>query len=523
MAQGAKDIRSIKEEHCCGCGACVNACPVDAISMKEGAETFLFPEIDQNRCIHCGKCLRACPAAQEAQPVAKTAAQAAAEKAQPEVKTAAQAAAEKAQPGVKTAAGEKGVPRCFAAAAPDAIRLSSSSGGIFRVLADRVLSQKGTVYGAAWGENALFVEHVRITEKQELPRLSGSKYVPSRISFSYRQILKDLEAGRPVLFSGTPCQNAGLLRFLKKPYENLLTADIVCHGVPSEALFHSYLEETYGAEKVSEVRFRTKEFGQNCSHGVVCLKNGKRKVISSAEDPYEQGFHRSLFLRKSCAACPFAPVPRIADFTLGDFWGLEKHSPDLADPKGVSLVLVNTEKGERVWNEVKDGLLLCREMPLEAGTGHNRFRKTIRVSPGRSRFFSLFPALGFSNAVRCAMENRYDVMLAWQGSQEREKLEAQLEAMANDLGRTVCLEGHKDVVWECHAEGLEDLLKGRYPEELDEQETKALEKLLKTRPGIAARGIAAAKKMGAKTARGLFARLGPEKKEAVKALFRHGK
>ena len=161
MAQGAKDIRSIKEEHCCGCGACVNACPVERHFYERRNGNVLFPVIDQNRCIHCGKCLRACPAAQEAQPVAKTAAQAAAEKAQPEVKTAAQAAAEKAQPGVKTAAGEKGrapVLRRGRAGCDTAVQLLrrnlSGSGGPCSF-------QKGAVYGAAWGENALFVEHVR--------------------------------------------------------------------------------------------------------------------------------------------------------------------------------------------------------------------------------------------------------------------------------------------------------------------------------------------------------------------------
>ena len=171
------DIRTISKERCCGCAACVSACPADAISMEEGEEGFLFPKIDLERCIGCGKCLRSCPEAEK-------------------------------KPGKK-----KEVP-CFAAASKDALRMRSSSGGIFQVFAGKTLQKGGAIYGAAW-EEGLSVKHVRITDPEEVFRLSGSKYVPSHTEGIYRQVKQDLDEKRPVLFSGTPCQVAGLYQYLK--------------------------------------------------------------------------------------------------------------------------------------------------------------------------------------------------------------------------------------------------------------------------------------------------------------------
>lgn len=372
------DIRVIGAERCCGCAACENACPADALSMAEGAEGFLFPRLDEKRCIGCGKCLRACPVSDAA---------------------------------LAEGSANRREPKCFAAAAEDAVRMTSSSGGIFRVLAQDTLERGGTVYGAAWRAD-LGVGHARAENAEELFGFSGSKYVQSRTAGVYRMVKRDLDAGRPVLFSGTPCQNAGLLRFLKKDYEGLLTADIVCHGVPSEALFFAYLEETFGKGQAAAVSFRSKERGQSCTYGTVTLRNGRIKKITADGDPYEKGFHKSLFLRRSCYACPFAAPPRPGDFTLGDFWGLEKTAPQLADARGVSEVLLNSDKAEEVWERVKGRLSLCEELPLSAAVRCNRYRRTTRHFGDRERFFLLLPQIGFRRAVDCALDEELGRILA---------------------------------------------------------------------------------------------------------------
>lgn len=486
MTQEGKDIRSITEDRCCGCAGCVNACPVGAITMEEGVEGFLFPVINPEICIHCGKCYRVCPVSEQAE---------------------------------KEPFPHNRKPECYAAASGDGIRMQSSSGGIFQVIARRILAEGGSVYGAAWQEN-LTVGHICVKSLEDLPKLSGSKYVQSRIRKIYRQILEELNQGKKVLFSGTPCQNAGLRRFLGKTCEGLVTVDIVCHGVPSERLFQTYLEQVHGREQVEAVSFRTKEFGHTCSNGIVTLKNGKKKVITSGEDPYERGFHKSLFLRRSCYGCLYAAPPRAADFTLGDFWGLEKYKPSLKDERGVSLVLLNTEKAEKLWTELSGELALCEKVPLDVALKNNRFRKTIRRQGARERFFRLLPVLGIEKAVTDTMENHYDLQLVYHGQDDREALEQELEQEANRLGRTVCLSGHPEASWEMSAEGLEEILKGRRPGELSEEERKQLEKLLCREPDFWAKSKKAARMAVHRAALEAREHLSSEMKERLKSLLR---
>lgn len=483
------DIRTISKERCCGCAACVSACPADAISMEEGEEGFLFPKIDLERCIGCGKCLRSCPEAEK-------------------------------KPGKK-----KEVP-CFAAASKDALRMRSSSGGIFQVFAGKTLQKGGAIYGAAW-EEGLSVKHVRITDPEEVFRLSGSKYVPSHTEGIYRQVKQDLDEKRPVLFSGTPCQVAGLYQYLKgagkkepETLEGLFTIEIVCHGVPSEKSFHTYLKECYGEGQVKKVAFRTKEFGHTCANGVVTLKNGKTKVMSGNVDPYERGFHRSLFLRKSCYACAFAELPRTADVTLGDFWGLEKYDPALTDPRGVSLVLLNSPKAEALWKEVKEELDSCTQVPVDVALKHNRFRKNSRRAKGRERFFKLLPVLGFEKAVEYALEERYDVMFAWEGEVPPKELEEALEAEANQLGRTVCIQGKEQAVAAVTVSGLQELLGGKLPEELDEEKKAELQKLLLAKPGLGVRIQKNLKETASRAAAGMKSRISAETKQKLKAILK---
>lgn len=458
-----EDIRSIPPQRCCGCAACANACPKNAISMEEGAEGFVFPKLDPDTCISCGLCLKACPVSEDA---------------------------------LNNPIPNKKTPAAYAAASVDEIRLTSSSGGIFRVLALDVLTDGGSVYGAAWQKDQS-VAHIRVTEPDELPALSGSKYVQSSIGTVYRQVKQDLKAGRRVLFSGTPCQNAGLRRFLKKEEDKLLCVDIVCHGVPSDRMLQTYLKETYGENQVDHMTFRTKEHGQTCTNGLITLKDGSKKEITPAGDAYERGFHKNIFLRYSCEACPFAAPPRPGDISLGDFWGLERYKPELTNPKGVSVVLVNSEKGAAVWNRLSEKLVLCEEVPLKAAIKYNRFRGRVKKNELRERFFRLYPVLGLEKAVNYTYENRYDAAFAYEGELDRAALEAELETEANRLGRTVCLEGHPGAESDQKVSGLDALLKGRMPSQLSEKEKKALEKLIlaePTRAELAKQTAAKAKK-----------------------------
>lgn len=208
MSEEIKDIRVVPESECCGCAACANACPVDAIRMEEGKEGFVFPKVDLNTCIQCGKCVKTCPVLEIDRPNRKE-------------------------------------PDCRAAYGADEIRKVSSSGAIFTLLADDVFQRGGVVYGVALNDE-FEIEHRRITSMEELSALRRSKYVQSRVGLSYRQVKQDLKNGKTVLFSGTPCQNAGLRKYLgRTDTEKLILADIVCHGVPSQSVFNEYLKERF--------------------------------------------------------------------------------------------------------------------------------------------------------------------------------------------------------------------------------------------------------------------------------------
>ena len=364
-----KNIQVLPENECSGCGACDNCCPVQAIAMEENQDGFLYPCVKEAVCTGCGRCIKVCP-----------------------VLTLRQNKDKK--------------PLCYAAYASDEVRMKSSSGGLFTVLANYVLEKKGYVCGAAFNEN-FAVEHRIISEENELEQFRGSKYVQSKIGFVFRQIRELLEAGEYVLFTGVPCQVAGLLGYLKQDYERLLTIDVICHGVPAPGVFRKYIKEKYGVNNIKAFQFRTKEFGHSCTNCVVTLKNGRRIVGNVDNDPYEKGFHRSLILRDSCGNCKFAPLPRQGDITLGDFWGIDKYNPDYADARGVSVVLINSDRGSIVWNEIKPTLPFAKAVPLEFALKHNRYRSKRQFHEGRADFFRLNRRLPFEKAVKMALNEKF--------------------------------------------------------------------------------------------------------------------
>lgn len=311
-----KNILSL-EKSCCGCMGCQDICPKNCISFHPDTEGFLYPAVDKDNCISCGVCLQHCPVAVDL---------------------------ERAES-----------PLVFAAKLKDTNTvLKSTSGGVFSALANAILDQNGIVYGSAYDAD-LTVRHIAVEKRNDLEKLRGSKYVQSNTEGVYKKIKEQLNNGRFILFSGTGCQAGGLKAFLGKEYPNLFTVDIVCHGVPSPLLFKTYLEWMSQRLKgtVTEYSFRNKE---KSGWDLVMKAKSPQKQISRYGffDPYYCAFLEGKTYRESCYKCKFANSKRVSDITLGDYWGIEKEHPDFYDKKGVSLVLINSEKGKKLWNEVKN-------------------------------------------------------------------------------------------------------------------------------------------------------------------------
>lgn len=345
-------VHSVAPEDCCGCSACFNICPVQAITMQEDREGFKYPKIDERSCINCGKCEKACPVLH-----AET-------------------------------AGRTLHPAFYAVwNRQDEARLSSSSGGVFRVLAEDVLADGGVVYGAAFDvHNRL--RHVRAESADALVPLTGSKYVQSEIGTAFCQVRADLKNGRRVLFTGTPCQVAGLYAFLGGDDANLLTADVLCHGVPSPAVFERYLESLGVGEKC-RIEFRNKDNGWKKYEVVV----GDRIHETFRANAYMKGFLSNLYLRPSCASCRFVGCRRPGDLTLGDFWGAGNFRKRYDDDKGTSLVLLNSPKARSIFQTLQDKFSLAEQVPSDSAVPFNpSLVHASKPDARRAAFFDDFEA-----------------------------------------------------------------------------------------------------------------------------------
>lgn len=306
------------DDSCCGCEACVNICPVQAIKMKEGNHGFLYPAIDMQQCLECGKCLSVCKFK------------------------------------LKTESEKHGKSDVYASInTRQRERILSASGGAFSALARYVLDENGVVFGCAWNEY-MEPHHTYISKISEISKLQGSKYVQSRIGDNYKKVKKFLEDGKTVLFSGTPCQCDGLRGFLRKEYEKLICVELICHGVPSEKFFHDYIRflEKKIKGQIINIRFRDKKRGWGALLHIV-YKNSrgqiKHKYLSTEESYYYYYYYWGGNLyRESCYSCKYANVYRKSDYTIGDYWGVQKVHPELDCDSGVSVLLVNTDKGRKL-------------------------------------------------------------------------------------------------------------------------------------------------------------------------------
>ncbi len=306
-----------RKEDCCGCRSCEQICPQQCISMREDYEGFRYPVVDENKCIHCGLCVSRCPMLNAPKFRAKL-----------------------------------DSPKVYAVRSKNEnVLLQSSSGGMFSVLAKFVLNENGAVFGCAFDEN-LIARHICVENEADLDKLRGSKYVASDTNSTYAKVKKLLNEDRKVLYSGCGCQIAGLHKFLGKDYDNLLTMEIVCHGTPSQKLFSKHLEalsQTLG-EKIISYEFRNKQDGW----GLNCKIKTKTKTIflPADKDPYYASFLRGRTYRPCCYECHFANSNKMADITVGDFWGIELFHPSFYDRRGISGVMLNTVFGKKTWDSV---------------------------------------------------------------------------------------------------------------------------------------------------------------------------
>lgn len=314
-------------DNCTGCTACKSICPSKCIEMKVDINGFLQPIINNDMCKKCGRCESVCPLLNNI-----------------------------------FLGDSNNLPEAYAAICnEDEIRENSSSGGIFTLFGRSVLENGGVVFGAAYDVN-FEVHHVKITELTDLHMLRGSKYCQSKLGDCFSEIKKYLLENISVLFSGTPCQVEGLLHFLGKKYDNLFTIDIVCHGVPSPLAWKryvSFMEDMYKS-KIQRVNFRDKTLGWNDFAMSINFSNGQKYCVSHRDDVFMNAFLSNLCLRDSCYNCSFKSIQRNSDITLADFWGIDKVVPDMNDDKGTSLVFIQSQKGNLLFNMLSDQIVKVR-------------------------------------------------------------------------------------------------------------------------------------------------------------------
>ncbi len=373
----------IKEKHnCCGCGACVQICPKKCISMSADNEGFLYPHVNDAICIDCGLCEKVCPVIKQNEP---------------------------REPLAVYAAKNNN----------EEIRLKSSSGGIFTLLAEQVIADSGVVFGARFNENWEVI-HDYTETIEGLEPFRGSKYVQSIIGNNFIKVKQFLVDSRKVLFSGTPCQIAGLKKFLRKEYENLLTVEVVCHGVPSPMVWRDYLdykraERAAGKNTVPSslnelpvitgISFRDKTNGWKKYGFKICYaasKAAENSVSKSAETanceitPFNEnlfmkGFLKNIYLRPSCYHCAARQGKSGADISIADYWGIQSIHPEIDDDKGSGLVLINTKQGANYFNSFANQINSLTSSYDKAIMQNPCIVNSVNVPKRRHQFWQNYP------------------------------------------------------------------------------------------------------------------------------------
>lgn len=350
------------EEKCTVCSACYNVCPVSAITMKEDQYGELHPYINEETCIGCGRCERTCPE------------------------------------NGKTQLDRYGKPTVYCCWLKDADkRRESTSGGAAYAMSVAVVNSGGHVWGAAYDEN-LSVKYTEANDIAGIARLQKSKYVQSYVDDAFKKIKSELDAGDRVLFIGTGCHVKGLRAFLKKDYANLITADLICHGVPGQGVFMKYkawLEKRYGDTMCDYLPRHKRGDGQETNYSSLARFEHRGAIkLELQENSYFTGFQHNLFLRTNCHDCQANGEERYADITVGDFWGLGKLAP-FKDYKqrtlGISMLALNSEKAKAFFAEIS-GLLDYEERTYaEASCTNTQYYRSAKPSPYREQFRKEYP------------------------------------------------------------------------------------------------------------------------------------
>lgn len=363
----SENVSTIRD--CTGCWACYNACPAGCIVMKPaGRSGHVRPHVEADGCVGCGLCLKACPSYGEIDlhyPL-----------------------------------------KAFASRTRDkSDYMTSSSGGMASVLSSHVIGQGGVVYGCS--SDGLDIRHVRAVSKDELPKFKGSKYVQSSIYDIFRKVKADLAAGLPVLFIGTPCQVAGLRKYIGRVPDRLYLVDLICHGVPSQKMFSGHLKHVLGKEKPDAVSFRT-----GSRFELAVYSSGKLLYKSEFwKDPFEDMYYRAFFYgisyRDSCYKCRFARPERVSDITIGDFWGIKNPGTlPFGTEDGLSVALPVTEKGLALLDAIRDSLFIEERPVEEAVAGNDQLRHPFRFTRRVSLFRAFYGILPFDAAARLAFMDK---------------------------------------------------------------------------------------------------------------------
>lgn len=356
-------IKIENKKNCTGCYACFNICAEKCISMVTDNEGFWYPVVDNDRCTGCNLCEDVCPIINNIE--------------------------------------YDNMPIAYACINKDLFtRLESSSGGIFTLIGEQIIARGGIVFGAKFDDD-FNVVHDYVKTKEELKVLRGSKYLQSRIGETFVETEKYLKKGRTVLFSGTPCQIAGLNSFLRKTYDTLFTIDIICHGVPSPKVWQKYIkyQEKVAGSKAKIISFRRKDGGWKQYSISIVFENGKEYMQLYKRDLYMRAFLRNICLRPSCYSCHFKTLNRESDITMADFWGIQNILPGMDDDKGTSLIFVNSEKGQKIFKEIKDKMTFYKVNINEAVLYNSAAVKSVEYNPRREIFFSELDDLLFDKLV----------------------------------------------------------------------------------------------------------------------------
>ncbi len=345
---------------CTGCTACQSSCPVEAIEMVKNAKGFLYPEINQKICIDCARCKNVCP--------------------------------------ILNQKNKKSLGKTYAGYTKDSLaHKKSSSGGIFAELAKWVLEQNGCVYGAAF-DHSMTLRHIRVTSLNDLDSILGSKYVQSDLGHVFADVRADLKDDQLVLFCGTSCQVAGLKSYLGHEYSNLLTADLICHGVPSPEMFQIYLSQVV-SDKVTDYQFRNKDRGLKKQETLIVGETGELLRQPTQENKYYQGFLKNLYIRPSCHSCTFKGLNRVSDFTLGDYWAVREYDPDLANDYGTSCIIVHSPKGEEILSRLQERLKIKPANLKNVTVWNDCYERSVGMNPEEPAFYELIRTVSFEEAV----------------------------------------------------------------------------------------------------------------------------